>query len=218
MSVKLIVYTVVSQVFSQNTFIAQIEGGRDCLVVDPGFDTQALGQFLAEHQLVPAAILNTHGHIDHIAGNQALKTNWPDCPLVIGAHEAEKLLDPQLNLSEQFGAPLTSPPADVLVHEGEIYTAAGLDLEVLEIPGHSRGHVVFVWKGDRPWTVFGGDVLFQGSVGRTDFPDGDTNQLLTAIRQKLFVLPEDTVVLPGHGDRTTIGAEKRFNPYVGQQH
>ena len=112
---------------------------------------------------------------------------------------------------------LTSPPADYLVVDGDAYEAAGLTLEVLEIPGHSIGHVVYVWKAGDPWVVFGGDVLFQGSVGRTDFPDGDTQQLFAAIRAKLFVMPDETIVLPGHGSATTIGEEKRFNPFVGGQ-
>ena len=90
-----------------------------------------------------------------------------------------------------------------------------MELEVLELPGHSRGHVVYVWKGDRPWVVFGGDVLFQGSIGRTDFPDGDMKRLLSGIREKLFVMPDDTIVYPGHGAPTTIGEEKRYNPFVG---
>jgi glyoxylase-like metal-dependent hydrolase (beta-lactamase superfamily II) len=109
---------------------------------------------------------------------------------------------------------LISPPADVLVREGEVYSAAGIDLEIRETPGHSRGHVVFVWKS-QPWVVFGGDVLFRGSIGRTDFPDGDFDELAAAIHQKLFTMPADTIVLPGHGPTTTIGHERLTNPYVG---
>ncbi|MCU0978573.1 MAG: MBL fold metallo-hydrolase, partial [Pirellulaceae bacterium] len=165
-------------------------------------------------QLSPAAILNTHGHADHIAGNAALKQRWPECPLVIGADEASKLTDPAGNLSGSYGIGLISPAADRLVGDGDTFQAAGIELEVLATPGHSCGHVVYLYKGATPWIVFGGDVLFQGSVGRADFPDSDPQLLADSIRQKLYQLPEDTIVLPGHGDATTIGQERQFNPFV----
>ena len=212
---KLQIHTVVSHMFGQNTFLVGCEGRNDCVVVDPGFEAESIQQTLQDKRLTPKAILNTHGHVDHIAGNEFLKRCWPDCPLVIGADEADKLNDPSANLSAQFGAGVTSPPADHLVREGDCYEAAGLKLHVLEIPGHSRGHVVYLCKEGDPWVLLGGDVLFQGSIGRTDFPDGNTEQLLSSIRSKLFVLPESTVVLPGHGASTTIGIERTSNPYVG---
>ncbi len=135
---------------------------------------------------------------------------------MIGRRDAPKLTDPELNLSAGFGLELISPPADVLVDEGETYCAAGFDLEVREIPGHSIGHVVFIWRGQTPAVVFGGDVLFAGSIGRTDFPDGSFEQLAEGIHRHLFTLPDDTQVLPGHGPPTTTGREKRSNPFVGQ--
>lgn len=207
--------TIVSRGFSQNAYIAHRAGRGDCVIVDPGFDSQAMEQYLATHHLTPHAILNTHGHIDHIAGNDALKRGWPDCRLVIGREDADKLTDPRANLSALYGPGQTSPPADELVDDGDTYTAAGVAFDVLAIPGHSRGHVVYLWKGGDPWVLFGGDVLFQGSIGRFDFPDGDGHALLTAIRTKLLVLPDDTRVLPGHGAATTIGWERRHNPYLG---
>jgi len=211
---KILLDVVVSQMFGENAFIARFEGREDCLVLDPGFDADRIIQRIEELQLQPAAILNTHGHADHIAGNGALKRRWPDCPLVIGAEEASKLTDPDGNLSSSYGIGLISPPADRLVTDGDAYRAAGMALEVLATPGHSRGHVVYVCKEDSPWIVFGGDVLFQGSVGRADFPDSNPRVLVDSIRNKLYKLPDDTIVLPGHGDPTTIGNEKRFNPFV----
>lgn len=217
MGPQLVVHTVVSKMFGQNAFVVSLEGRSDCVVVDPGFEADAIQDCLLQHQLTPKAMLNTHGHADHIAGNEFLRRCWPDCPLVIGAGDAYKLSDPDANLSSQFGVGLKSPPADQLVEDGDVYAVAGLEFEVLEIPGHSAGHVVYVWKAGTPWIVFSGDVLFQGSIGRTDFPDGDTQQLLSSIRGKLLSLPADTKILPGHGPSTTVSVEKELNPFVGDR-
>jgi glyoxylase-like metal-dependent hydrolase (beta-lactamase superfamily II) len=206
--------TVVSVPFQENAYVARLDGRDDCLVIDPGLEPEKILAHLTEHRLVPAAILNTHGHSDHIAGNAVLKQQWPDCPVVIGATEAPKLTDPSLNLSAVFGVGLISPPADVTVHDGDTYSAAGFDLEVRHIPGHSAGHVVFLWTHHNPYLAFVGDVIFAGSIGRTDLPDGDLQQLLSGIREKLFTLPDETVLLSGHGPPTTVGEEKRTNPYA----
>ncbi len=206
---------IVSLPFEENTYVASLAGRDDCLVFDPGLEPDKILAYLKQQDLTPAAILNTHGHADHIGGNGAMKQWFPGCPLIIGAGDAAKLTDAALNLSAPFGAPLVSPPADQLLHEGDCYSAAGFDLEVHEISGHSCGHIVFVWKAHAPYYVFGGDVLFAGSIGRTDFPDGSFDQLAAGIHQKLFTLPDDTIVLPGHGPATTVGEEKRGNPFVG---
>jgi hydroxyacylglutathione hydrolase len=205
--------TIVSTPFEENSYVVHRTGHNGCLVIDPGLEPGRILTYLATHDLRPAAILNTHGHSDHIAGN-ALKERWPDCPLVIGAGDAAKLLDPALNLSRAFGIDLVSPAADATVEDGESYSAAGFHLEARAIPGHSAGHVVYVWTGQNPYVVFVGDVIFAGSIGRTDFPDGDFQQLRSGIHAKLFTLPEDTVLLPGHGEPTTVGEEKRSNPFV----
>lgn len=214
---SLLLDLVVSHMFQENAFIARRPSRSDCLIIDPGFDADQIILFLEEKNVTPAAILNTHGHADHIAGNAALKRRWPQCPLCIGADDANKLTDPQANLSGPFGFGLTSPAADELLREGRGYSAAGFDLEILETPGHSAGHVVYLWKGQTPWVVFGGDLLFRGSVGRADFPDSDPRLLVRSIRTKLYSLPDDTVVYPGHGEETTIGEEKRYNPFVRGQ-
>jgi len=209
----LIVHTIESAPFAENTYIARHSNRSDAIVFDPGFEPDRILDYLAEHKLSVAAILNTHGHVDHIAGNAALKERFPDVPLLIGAGDAAMLTDPRLNMSAAFGMPVTSPPADRTVRDGEAYEAAELPLKVLEIPGHSPGHVVFVLRS-KPAIVFGGDVLFAGSIGRTDFPNGDLQLLLSGIRAKLWPLPDDTIVYPGHGPATTIGEEKRSNPFL----
>jgi hydroxyacylglutathione hydrolase len=212
---KLRIACVVSTPFEENCYIAHLDGRNDCIVVDPGLEPERIIDHLAKSGLAPAAILNTHGHSDHVAGNDMLKQHWPPCPIVIGAEEAHKLTDPTQNLSAMFGLPLRSPPADATVRDGDTYSAAGIELEVLAVPGHSAGHVVYLWKGGNPSVGFVGDVIFAGSVGRTDFPDGDFGQLAEGIRRKLFTLPDETILLPGHGPQTTVGREKRHNPFVG---
>jgi glyoxylase-like metal-dependent hydrolase (beta-lactamase superfamily II) len=201
--------------FGENTYIVHISGRDDAIVFDPGFEPEAIIDYLAQHSLSPSAIICTHGHSDHIAGNRAMRERWPACPLVIGAGDAEKLINPELNLSAAFGLAITSPPADRTLREGERFKAAGIELEVLETPGHSVGHIALLSKHTAPWRVFGGDVLFAGSIGRTDFPDGSFDTLRRAIHEKLFTLPDDTIVYAGHGPETTIGREKRTNPFVG---
>ena len=213
---KLIIETVISEMFEENAYIAHLDGRADCVVIDPGFEPQPILEYLQGQQLQLAAILNTHGHADHIAGNAALKTAWPDAPLVIGAGDAEKLTDPNLNLSGNYGMGFVSPEADILLSGGDRYDIAGFDFEIRDAPGHSCGHIVFLWDEPDPTIVFGGDVLFRGSVGRTDFPDGSFEQLAHSIKSQLFSLADETIVLPGHGPGTTIGEEKRHNPFVGE--
>lgn len=215
-SSKLVLTTVVSELFEENCYIAQWAGRNDCVVIDPGLEPDKILAELDVKGLTPAAILNTHGHSDHIAGNAALKERWPNCPLVIGAGDAPKLTSPLQNLSAAFGFRLVSPAADTRVTDGSIYRAGGFEFDVLAIPGHSVGHVVYLCKQPSPQVVFVGDVIFAGSIGRTDFPDGDLEQLLSGIRAKLFTLPDETVLLSGHGPATTVGQEKRTNPFVSQ--
>ena len=210
------VRVIVSRTFAENCYLVSAADSHRCLIVDPGLDDERIIAAITEHRLQPEAILLTHGHADHIAGVESVKRCWPECPILIGRKDAPKLTDSELNLSAQYGFGLTSPPADQLVDEGDRLNLAGLELEVYEAPGHSVGHVLYVWKGGSPWVVIGGDVLFQEGIGRSDFPDGSHEQLVESIRTKLFTLPDDTVVLPGHGPTTTIGHERRFNPFVGR--
>jgi glyoxylase-like metal-dependent hydrolase (beta-lactamase superfamily II) len=215
MSEPLAIHTIVSMPFAENTYVVWRPDHSQALVIDPGLDPDAIFQLLREHHLTVAAILNTHGHADHIAGNEVIKKAFPEAPLIIGADETRLLSDAQANLSAFYGVPLISPPADKAVREGDTLQAAGIALEVLEIPGHSPGHVVYLYRGT-PYLVFGGDVLFQGGIGRYDFPGSDGQLLLEGIRNKLLTLPPDTVVYPGHGPTTTIKREKQTNPFVGE--
>jgi hydroxyacylglutathione hydrolase len=205
--------TVVSMPFEENSYVVWLPNSTECVVFDPGLQPELIEECLREEGLTLRAILNTHGHADHIAGNAAMKQLAPDAPLIIGRGDAVMLVDADKNLSAGFGFDIVSPPAERTVCEGDTVEAAGLSFTVLDVPGHSPGHVVFLLDGTPP-RVFGGDVLFRGSIGRYDFPGSDGRRLLDGIRRKLFTLPTDTVVYPGHGPSTTVGHEKRTNPFL----
>jgi len=206
------IQTIVSMPFAENTYVVWKAKSSEAIVIDPGTEPEAILEFLRERELRVVAILNTHGHADHIAGNADMKQAFPQAPLIIGVGDAELLTNPQLNVSRSFGFDVMSPPADQLVREGGTLLFAGLTLDILEIPGHSPGHVVFVVRDEN--LVFGGDVLFRGSIGRTDFPGGSFSLLAEGIRGKLYNLDERTVVYPGHGPVTTIAHERETNPFV----
>ena len=200
--------------FAENSYVLFRDGGSDCLVVDPGFEPEEIIAAVEARGLQPRAILLTHGHSDHIAGNAALRDRWPGLPILIGRHDADKLTDPEGNLSAPFGLALVSPSADRLLGDGDVLSEGGIGLVVREVPGHSRGHVVYRVTDCDPPVVLGGDVLFRESVGRSDFPDGDPAALAAGIRSILYTLPDETLVLPGHGPATTVGHERRHNPFV----
>ena len=212
---KVNVHVIESEPFAENSYVVWADGNAEAFVIDPGFEPDLILTFLGKKGLALAAIVNTHGHVDHIAGNRAVKKAFPDAPIIIGVGDAPMLTDAMLNLSGPFGFDVTSPPADRTVTDGEKLTVAGIPLEVLEIPGHSPGHVVYLTRDADPMIVLGGDVLFNGSVGRTDFPGGSFATLAAGIRAKLWPLSGDTKVFPGHGPPTTLGEEKRTNPFVG---
>ena len=208
------ILTIESQPFAENSYLVWDDAGTDAFVIDPGFEPELIVEALQERGLTLVAIVCTHGHCDHIAGNAALKRAYPDAPVIIGAGDAAMLTDANKNLSGGYGFDVISPPADRLVTDGEALTVAGITMDVGEIPGHSPGHVVYVLRDTKPTRVLGGDVLFRGGVGRTDFPGGSFPQLKAGIRRVLWPLPDDTVVYPGHGPVTTTGQEKRTNPYL----
>jgi glyoxylase-like metal-dependent hydrolase (beta-lactamase superfamily II) len=208
------IHTVVSDPFAENSYIVWRDGGREAFVVDPGFEPEPILEFLAERGLTCIAIVNTHGHVDHIAGNAAMKHAFPEAPILIGPGDAIMLTDAVVNMSAGYGIPIISPSADRLVKEGDRLELAGIALEVFDIPGHSPGHVVYMVRETQPFTVLGGDVLFRGSIGRTDFPGGSFETLKAGIERVLWPLPADTVVYPGHGPVTSTGHEKQTNPFL----
>jgi len=208
---------VESAPYAQMAYVLWRPERTDAIVVDPGFDAQTILDLLEHDGRSLAAILNTHGHVDHIAGNAALKAAHPDAPIIIGRGDVPMLADGGRNLSLAHGTAVLSPPADRVVDEGDRLDLAGFSMLVREIPGHSPGSVVYILDAEDPPVVLGGDVLFAGSIGRTDFggnPARDFEVLMSGIVAKLLTLPDEARVYPGHGGVTSIGSERRSNPFV----
>jgi glyoxylase-like metal-dependent hydrolase (beta-lactamase superfamily II) len=199
--------------FETNCYILrENDTGTDCLIVDTGLEAGELVEFLQEHSLNPIAVVLTHGHADHITGVNVLRESFPVIKVYIHKLDAAMLAGGMDNLSDLAGVRVKTKPADVLLEEGDIIELAGIRLEVLHTPGHTPGGISLCARDEG--IVFVGDTLFADSVGRTDFPGASDSTLINCIREKLLKLPEDTKVLPGHGPTTTIGREKRHNPFL----
>ncbi len=192
-----------------NCFIVGCERTKSAVVIDPGDETHKILMALAQSKLTVKYILNTHGHFDHVGGNQKMK-DATGADILIHAMDA-----PMLGMLSSFGASFglnvdNSPPADRTIDDGDQIAFGDITLKVIHTPGHSPGGVSFYTDG----VLFVGDTLFAGSIGRTDFPGGDFNTLIASIKNKLFPLGDDVRVYTGHGPSTTIGEEKRYNPFL----
>jgi hydroxyacylglutathione hydrolase len=193
---------------AENSYIVGHPTSGGAVVIDPGDDGEGILGHLNAQGLTLEKILLTHGHFDHVGGVRFLKERT-GAAVHIHPGDVELMRRAQLQAA-MFGLSVPEPPpADVLVNEGDVVTLADREFRVLHTPGHSPGHVTFVVGG----TAFVGDLIFAGSVGRTDLPGGSHEALLRAVREKIFTLPEETILLPGHGPATTVGEEKRSNPF-----
>lgn len=190
-------------------------GGRPAAwIIDPGFPPQP-GEILArleELRLDLAAIVLTHCHVDHIAGIEHVRARFASTPIVAPAAEAEMLGDAWLNFSAAMGSPITSPEADRLISPGDTLRLGDVEWRVLDVSGHSPGGLAFYCESAGIAIV--GDSLFNGSIGRYDFPGSSGARLMSNIHKHLLTLPPETVIYSGHGPRSTIGHEQRTNPYV----
>jgi len=202
--------------FQENTYIL-FDETKECVIIDPGCysnEEQAiLKNYILENDLKPVKLLNTHCHIDHVLGNNFVASTFN---VELEMHEKDL---PTLHATPEYGHLYgfnidKSPEPSRFLNDGDIVEFGNSKLEVLFTPGHAPGHVVFVAHDEK--FIINGDVLFQGSIGRTDLPGGDMDTLLNSIRTKLFTLPEDYVVHTGHGATTTIGYEKSNNPFLKQ--
>jgi len=200
--------------FSENTYVLYNEKG-DAWIVDPGMyhaeEVTELTNFLKEKNLTPRAIINTHAHIDHIFGVPALKNKFS---IPFHLHEAElPVLNGAKGSAMLFGFDFPeAPKPDGFIPHGEKWQLGDDELDVLFVPGHSPGSIAFYYAPGG-WLI-SGDALFNGSIGRTDLPGGHHETLISSIKNELFPLPEETKVYPGHGPATTIGQEKKSNPFL----
>ncbi|WP_033341946.1 MBL fold metallo-hydrolase [Catenuloplanes japonicus] len=210
-----------AEAFGTNCYVVATAPGEQCVVVDPGIGVvDRLEELLAKHRLQPAAVLLTHGHLDHVF------SVTPVCgargiPAYVHPADREMLADPAKGLSMDyralFGGRLEyAEPDDVVpMMDGTVLSLIGLEIAVDHAPGHTGGSVLFRLPGAQDEEIcFSGDVLFAGSIGRTDLPGGSMDSMLTSLREKVLPLADDTVVLPGHGPATTIGRERATNPYL----
>jgi hydroxyacylglutathione hydrolase len=210
-------FTVTSFTFSpiaENTYVLYNETG-DCIIIDPGCyfgnERLELSQYISENGLRPKYLLNTHCHLDHVFGNKFIHETWQLEPWL---HAGEQpVLENAAIAGLHWGMPFDNYNGPLhFLREGECIRLGEDALKVLFTPGHSPGHICFYCQEQD--FVIGGDVLFRLSIGRADLPGGDLDTLLNSIRTRLFVLPENTVVYPGHGETTTIGFEKANNPFL----
>ncbi len=195
---------------SVNCYIVVNETSGQALIIDPGADAQRIDAYVREQQLEPCAILLTHGHGDHIGAVEEVRRHY-QIPVYIHEDEKELLEKEEYNLTGMFGGEFRLE-ADIYVTDGMNLELAGFPIEVLHTPGHTAGGVSYLFPEAQ--VLFCGDSLFRRSIGRTDFPTGDTLTLLRSIKGRLFTLPEATTVYPGHMEATTIGEEKRENPFI----
>lgn len=192
-----------------NCYVLGCESSREGVVVDPGDDTDRILEAVSRHGLKVVAVINTHGHFDHTGGNQRIVTETGAGLLI---HELDvPMLARAVDTAAMFGLTAeNSPPPSRFLTEGEFVAFGEYRLRVLHTPGHTLGGCSLHLEG----MVFTGDTLFADSVGRTDFPGGSSVALGKSIREKLLILPDDTIVYPGHGPSTTIGRERSHNPYL----
>ena len=196
-------------VLETNCYLVYCPETLECAVVDPGAEAEKIFRLIAEKGLKPRVLLNTHGHVDHIGANKDIKDKF-DIPLYI--HSADSAMLERVHQTEMafFLGAKDSPPPDHFLKDGDKLKIGKSFLRVIHTPGHSPGSVSFLGDG----FLLSGDTLFFGGVGRTDLPGGSWQEMESSIKNKILTMPDEMLVLPGHGPSTTVGQEKRSNPFI----
>lgn len=200
---------ILGMVYTNCYFLKNKETG-ELLLIDPAASPEKISEKIEEMQAKPAGILLTHGHYDHILAVEDIRKKY-GIKVYACSEEQEMLLDPSINMSGFFGGGCSVRP-DVLLKDLDVFTAAGFSIQMIHTPGHTVGSCCYYIEEEG--VLFSGDTLFYGSVGRTDFPGGSTAEIVRSLHKLVDSLPEETEVYPGHDASTTIGYEKRYNPFV----
>lgn len=200
---------ILGMVYTNCYFLKNKETG-ELLLIDPAASPEKISEKIEEMQAKPAGILLTHGHYDHILAVEDIRKKY-GIKVYACSEEQDMLLDPSVNMSGFFGGGCSVRP-DVLLKDLDVFTAAGFSIQMIHTPGHTVGSCCYYIEEEG--VLFSGDTLFYGSVGRTDFPGGSTAEIVRSLHKLVETLPEETEVFPGHDASTTIGYEKRYNPFV----
>jgi hydroxyacylglutathione hydrolase len=200
-----LIETIVVSSLESNCYLAGDEDTKEIFVIDPGGDYKKIKNIIDENGLKPKAVINTHGHGDHIGADKEF-----GLPIWIHRLDADFLTDPSKNLSAMMGFFLKIKPASRMLEDGDVLTIGKYNMEVIHTPGHTPGSICL----KAPGVIFTGDTLFCEGIGRTDFAYGSGDDILRSIKERLFVLNDDYIIYPGHGPVSTIGNEKTSNPYI----
>lgn len=201
--------SIVTPGMGVNCYLVSCDKTKKAIVIDPGAGTKKIRNWLKERNLDITLIVLTHGHYDHIGSVENLRSEFK-VELAIHQEDAEMLTNPVKNLSRYSGLDITLLPAEIILQDNQELTVGEMKIKILHTPGHTPGSICLLTEEG----LLSGDTLFDGSVGRTDFPGGDTRKLLKSIQNKLMVLKDDVQVFPGHESTTTIGRERESNPFI----
>lgn len=207
----MILETIVVGPFEVNCYILASCPDSEAIIIDPGDEVAKIKSILTKHKLRPAFIINTHGHIDHIGSDDCFGV-----PVYVHRKDKDLLLNPKLNLSSFLTSPFSIKSKIQVLEDQDLITLEDLELEVLYTPGHTPGGISLLLKKPKNKILFSGDTLFCQGIGRTDFAGADSDTLVQSIKKRLLVLPDDTLVLPGHGPSSSIGRERSANPFLNE--